>query len=155
MAELLITHSHIQPHDSDMKDFQCLWAEEHLEKKGSSGSEQGTQPVSSICWAPLWASGHCFRDLGHIREPCLRKTINSKYNKWGFPGGTVVKDLSASAGDAGDTSLIPGSRSSPGEEDGNPLQYSCLENCMDRGAWWATVYEVTKSRTRLMTKHST
>ena len=57
----------------------------------------------------------------------------------------MVKDPSASAGDRRDTSSIPGSRSSPGEGDGNPLQYSCLENSMDRGAWWATVYEVTES----------
>ena len=45
--------------------------------------------------------------------------------------------------------LIPGSERSPGEGNGNPLQYSCLENPMDRGAWWATVHGVAKSRTRL------
>ena len=50
----------------------------------------------------------------------------------GFPGGSVVKNLPASAGDAG---LIPGSERSPGEENGNLLQYSCLGNPMDRGAW--------------------
>ena len=49
----------------------------------------------------------------------------------------------------GDQSLVPGSGSSPGEGNGNPLQYSYLENPMDRGAWWATVYGVTKSRARL------
>ena len=43
--------------------------------------------------------------------------------------------------------LIPGSGRSPGEGNGNPLQYSCLENPMDRGAWWATVHGITKSRT--------
>ena len=52
----------------------------------------------------------------------------------------------ASSGDAG---LIPGSGRSPGEGNGNPLQYSCLENAMERGAWWATVHGVTKSQTRL------
>ena len=52
----------------------------------------------------------------------------------GFPGGSVVKNLPASAGDAG---LIPGSERSPGEENGNLLQYSCLGNPMDREAWWA------------------
>ena len=45
--------------------------------------------------------------------------------------------------------MIPGSGRSPGEGNGNPLQYSCLENPMDRGAWWATVHGVAKSRTRL------
>ena len=58
----------------------------------------------------------------------------------------MVKNVPANAGDMG---LIPGSGRSPGEGNGNPLQYSCLENLMDRGAWWATVHEVTKSRTRL------
>ena len=54
-----------------------------------------------------------------------------------------------------DAGLILGSGSSPGEGNGNPLQYSCLENSMDRGAWWATVHGVAKSRTRPsdLTKH--
>ena len=64
----------------------------------------------------------------------------------GFPGGSEVK---ASACNAGDLGSIPGSGRSPGEGNGNPLQYSCLENPMDGGAWWATVHGVTKSRTRL------
>ena len=58
-------------------------------------------------------------------------------------------DGKASAYNAGDLGLISGSGRSPGEGNGNPLQYSCLENPMDRGAWWATVHGVTKSRTRL------
>ena len=57
----------------------------------------------------------------------------------GFPGGVVVENLPASAGDAGDAGLIPGLGRSPGEGNGNPLQYSCLENSMDRGAWRAAV----------------
>ena len=65
---------------------------------------------------------------------------------WCFPGGSAVK---ASASNAGDLGLIPGSGRSPGGGDGNPLQYSCLENSMDRGTWWATVHGVTKSWTRL------
>ena len=67
----------------------------------------------------------------------------------GFPGGSVVKNLLANAGDTGDAGLIPGLGKSPEEGSGNPLQYSCLENPMDRGAWWAIVHEVTKSQTRL------
>ena len=63
----------------------------------------------------------------------------------GFPGGSVVKNLPDSAGDIGDVGSIPGSRISPGGGNGNPLQYSCLENSMDRGAWRATVHGVTKS----------
>ena len=61
----------------------------------------------------------------------------------------VVKNLPANAGDLRDASLIPGLGRSPRGGDNNPLQYSCLENPMDRGAWQATVRGVAKSRTRL------
>ena len=57
----------------------------------------------------------------------------------GFPGGTMVKNPPARAADARDGGLILGLGRFPGEGNGNPLQYSCLENFMDRGAWWATV----------------
>ena len=62
--------------------------------------------------------------------------------KLGFPGGSEVK---ASASNAGDPGLIPGSGRSPGEGNGNPLQYSFLENTMDRGAWRAAVHSVAQS----------
>ena len=58
-----------------------------------------------------------------------------------FLGGSVVKNPSANAGDMG---LIPGSGRSLGEENGSPLQYSCVETPMDRGAWWSTVHGVAK-----------
>ena len=61
-------------------------------------------------------------------------------------GGSEVK---ASACNAGDLGSIPGLGRSPGEGNGNPLQYSRLENPIDRGAWWATVHGIAKSRTRL------
>ena len=61
----------------------------------------------------------------------------------------VVKNLLADAEDLGDAGSIPGSGRSPGGGNGNPLQYSCLENPMDREAWRATVHEVTKSQTRM------
>ena len=64
----------------------------------------------------------------------------------GFPGGSVVMNLPANAGDVG---YIPGSGRSPGEGDGNPLQYSCLGNLRDKGAWWATVHRIAKSWTQL------
>ena len=67
----------------------------------------------------------------------------------GFPDNSVVNNPSVNAGDSGDTVSIPGSGGSPGEGNVNPLQYSCLENTMDRGAWWATVHGVTKNRTPL------
>ena len=61
----------------------------------------------------------------------------------------VVKNPPANTGDIRDAGLIPGSERSPGGRHGNPLQYSCLENPMDSGAWQATVHDVTKSWTRL------
>ena len=60
----------------------------------------------------------------------------------GFPGGSESKESTCNAGDL---SFIPGSGKSPGEESGYPLQYSCLENSMDRGVWLSTVHGVTKS----------
>ena len=63
-----------------------------------------------------------------------------------YPSGSVVKNLPANAGNAG---LTPGSGRSPGEVNGNPLQYLCLGNPMDRGAWRAIVHGVAKSQTRL------
>ena len=62
----------------------------------------------------------------------------------GFPGGSDGKEYACNAGDL---DSIPGSGRSPGEGNGNPLQYFCLEDSVDRGAWWATVYGVTKSQT--------
>ena len=61
----------------------------------------------------------------------------------------VVKSLAANARDIRDMGLIPGSGRSPGEGNGYPLQHSCLENSMDRGAWWAIVRGVVKSQTQL------
>ena len=64
-----------------------------------------------------------------------------------FPDGSVGKESTCSAGDTGDMGSIPGLGRSPGGENGNPLQYSCLENPMDRGAWWATVRRIASSQT--------
>ena len=65
------------------------------------------------------------------------------------PRPTCGSDSKEPACSVGDPSSIPGSGRSPGEGNGNPLQYSCLENSVDRGAWWATVHGVAKSQTRL------
>ena len=69
----------------------------------------------------------------HLKAPGCRERS--------FPGGASGKET---AGDVRDGCSIPGSGRSPGRGHGNPLQYSCLENPMDRGAWWATVYGVSK-----------
>ena len=85
----------------------------------------------------------------YITITILKKThfgFSLKYlcSSKGFPGGWVVKNLPAHAEDV---DLIPGSGRSPGGGNGNPLQYSCLGNPMDRGAWWATVHGLAESQT--------
>ena len=70
--------------------------------------------------------------------------INPPEQWQGFPGGSVVKNLPANARDTGEVGSIPGLERSPGEGNGNPLQYSCLENSMDRGVWQATVHGVSE-----------
>ena len=68
---------------------------------------------------------------------------------WGFPGGAVVKNLPANLKDIGDEDSIPESVRSPGVGNGNPSQYSCLENSTDSSLWWATVHGVTKNWAQL------
>ena len=85
----------------------------------------------------------------NIRAPVAIKIVPFLYlqrAQLGFPGGIAVKNLPANAGDMG---LIPGLGRFPGVGSGNPLQYSCLENPVDRGAWQGTVHEVTRSWTPL------
>ena len=79
-----------------------------------------------------------------VRVYCDSFRIFLMYPLKGFPGGSAVKNPRANAGDA---SSIPGLKRSPGEGNGNPLQYSCLGNPMDRVAWRAMVQRVAKSRT--------
>ena len=77
-----------------------------------------------------------WQDRSGSRKPTVREAA-------GFPGGSDRKESACNAGDVG---LIPGSGRSPGGGRGNPLQYSCLGNSMDRGAWRGTVHGVTKRR---------
>ena len=72
-------------------------------------------------------------------------TLVNLFERGGFPGGSEVKVSVCNAGDLG---LIPGSGRSPGEGNGNPLQYSCLENLRAGGAWWAAIYGVVQSQTQ-------
>ena len=68
---------------------------------------------------------------------------------WASSWALVVKNPPARAGGVRDSGSIPGLERSPGGGNGNPLQYSCLENPMDRGVWWATIYKVAKSQIQL------
>ena len=85
---------------------------------------------------------------GQIISVCTeQRHFNRQRGRWfyrPFPAGSVVKILVANAGNVRDAGSITGSGRSPGGEHSNPLQYSCLENHMDRGVWWATVHMVAK-----------
>ena len=75
--------------------------------------------------------------------------MHARTHTHGFSSGSVVKNPPANAGDTRDMGSIPGLGRSPGEGKSNPLQYSCLENPMDRGTWWAVVLGVAESQTQL------
>ena len=88
------------------------------------------------------------KNMNNIETTCKkkkRKKLKYVFKKTlGFPGGSNGKESACGTGDSGS---IPGSGRSPGEGNGNQLQYSCLENFMNRRAWWAIVYGITKSQT--------
>ena len=88
------------------------------------------------------------QNLGYFTPEVLLLPSPGDIDK-GFPGATMIKNLPANAGDSGDIGSIPASGRSPGVGNGNPLQYSCLENPTDRGAWRATVHRVTVNWTWL------
>ena len=91
--------------------------------------------------------------IPHAMRRCLKK---KKHENCVWNLALVVKNLPANAGDIRDENSIRGSGRSPGEGHSSPLQYSCLENPMNRGAWWATVHRVTQSWTELkwLTTHT-
>ena len=95
-------------------------------------------------WLDLLAVQGTLKRL--LQHPSLKASILQLSGFSGFPGGS---DGKAPVYNAGDLGSIPGLGRVPGEGNGNPLQYSCLENPMDGGAWWATVQRVAKSWTRL------
>ena len=94
---------------------------------------------------------HCFcilpfslTHLGYLCKSEIYKFFSLIFMAKYFPGGSVAKTLPANAGDTRDAGSIPEWGRTPGEGNGNPLQYSCLENAMDRGSWQATVHMITK-----------
>ena len=92
-----------------------------------------------------------FNQLLAANSPGMPRWISPSQTSHSFLGGTVAKNLPANAGDSRDAALIPGSGRSPGVRNGNPLQYSFLENSMDRGAWWAIQFMGCKESD--MTEH--
>ena len=98
-------------------------------------------PCDEVCVSHLLS---LLLSLSHLSCQGVGYNIVSK--PFQLPGGSDGKESSSNAGDLG---LIPGLGRSLGEMNDNPLQYSCLENPMDREAWWATVHGITKSQTQL------
>ena len=95
-------------------------------------------------WSMDMRSEVCNMSPPSLTAPFTFDISNTLWAKRGFPGVSVVKNPLANTGDAG---LIPGLGRSPGDENGNPLQYSWLQNPMNREAWWASVHSVSKSQT--------
>ena len=104
--------------------------------------------IKCVSWMNEWASEDrkALEWYGQVDQV---QVFQVSLGVMGFPCGSDGKESTCSARDAGALSSIPGSGKSPGEENGNPLQYPCLENSMSRGAWQATVHRVAKSRTQL------
>ena len=102
---------------------------------------------------PSW--GATFLHFWFYAHPTPPETMLIHNLRKSFPSDAVVKNLLAKAGDPRDTGLIPGWGRFPGGGNGNPLRYSCLENSMDRGAWWVTVHGATKRRTRVSARTHT
>ena len=116
-------------------------------------SERSQSEKAKYCViSTIWHSGKGKTVETKRISGCQRLRVEEVMNRWnikdswGFPGGSVVKSPPANAGDA---RSIPGSGRCPEGGNGNPLQYSCLENPMDRETWWAIVHGVTKSRIQL------
>ena len=109
------------------------------------------KPSFKESWEHL--PGPAIQPICNMNWPCLIGSGSGNRHLFGAVSASqealVVKNPPANAGNTRDTGLIPGWGRSPGGGHGNPLQYSCLENPMDRGAWLATVHGVTKSQTRL------
>ena len=133
--------------------LQCFW----------QACQAGTLTLGLLTWAyvPACAQTHTHTHphththtlpQAPLPQPdSIWHVVDSKclVNPWGFQVAQVVKNPPANAGDMRDTGLFPESGRSPGGGHGNPLQYSCLEIPVDRGAWWATVHGEAKSRTCL------
>ena len=128
---------HLRPWTSVLEDFiyfLCMYEKSIIARK-----------ISSICSSlPLrdWGGGKFMEGSDWLKKP----TAGSLLSYWsilvtGFSGGSAGEESTCNAGDTG---WIPGSGRSPGGENGNPLQYSCLENPMDRGTWRAAVHEVAE-----------
>ena len=119
--------------------------------KGKHGQTLANPAEGEGNVAPFKLQLHLLFDLAMPFLEIDSTRIPSYVQHGGFPGGSDSKESACNAGDLG---LILGSGRCPGEGNGNPLQYSCLQNFMDQGARWATVHSTAKSRTRLSDTHT-
>ena len=135
-------------------DYSLLWATHYY---GLLSTMDYSPPwathhhglLTTMGYSLLWATHHhgLLTTMGSLQESHMLKHCSPVWwclevrlwevvrVRWGFPRGSDGKESTCNVGDQGS---IPGSGRCPGEGDGNPLQYSCLEKSMDRGAWWAT-----------------
>ena len=135
-------------HGGSDKQAQGVWYWE-----GGSNNLWKRQPSRvEECWSRRWKGFICLHFFFLLNLDTLydQDTIWIMYCVLGFPDGSDGKESACNVGDLGS---VPGLGRSTGEANGYPLQYSCLENSMDRGAWQATVHGVAKSWTRLTTFH--
>ena len=125
----------------------------HVLPAGTWASHQGPLSLSLLLLRVYEKSSHKESEYRDTERPWMNVELLSSVRGLCHlgvcrgPRLPRVKNPPADAGDVRDSDLIPGSGRSPGGGHGNPLHYSCLENSMDRGAWWATVHRATKSRT--------
>ena len=137
------------PGGSEVKASACNVGDLGLTPgSGRSPGEGNGNPLQYSCLENPMDGGAWWATVHGVAKSRTRLS-DFTFTFIGFPDSLVVKNPPASAEDVGDASSILGSGRSPGEGNGNPLQYSCLENPMDRGAWRATVHGVSKSWTRL------
>ena len=135
-----LTHTHPQTHTHRHTQN----AEAGMKKRTCRAREVKSQYI--FPWRFFLRNNFRKWNLNYFIKVIVKKSSEHTRLLWGFPGGSNGKE---SACNAGDLDLIPGSGRSPGEGKGDPLQCSCLDNSMDRGAWWATVHGVAKSPTQL------
>ena len=141
-------------------NFQEFSHQFHLDlRAGSSSRTRGTGPGRAVMVALLpspvgqwrsvqWPHSQAWGPTAHRKPPSIVLLNDRHAFLWVcMQVISVVRNPPAMVGDTRDTGSTPGSGRSPRGGNGNPLQYSCLENPMDRGAWWATVHGATKSRT--------
>ena len=127
LIRFIVIHLFIHPHKKLSAFHFYTWDD-------CQGHQGECVPFSS---AVLWSFTHKHMGDGNINSQGYWD-YKPNIHELGFPGGSAIKNLPANVGDTRDMGLIPGSGRFPGGENGNPLQCSCLENPMDRGAWWTT-----------------